>query len=52
MHWIDALPPKELHMTLRDNIEYLIDMEKFDARIKKEEKDKEKLKNFINNNWK
>lgn len=40
---VDALNPETLNSILRENIEKLIDMKKFKAMIKQEEKDKERL---------
>lgn len=43
---VDALNPETLHKLVRDNVEGLIDMDLFLSKIKQEEKDKKKLKNF------
>lgn len=43
---VDALPPNILDKIVRENIESLIDMNLFQKRIKQEEKDKEKLREF------
>ena len=43
---VDALNPKILHELVKENVEELIDMEKFEEKIEQEEKDKEKLEEF------
>lgn len=43
---VDALNPKILHELVRKNVEEIIDMDKFEEKIKQEEKDKEKLEEF------
>lgn len=43
---VDALNPKTLHQLVKDNVEGLIDMRKFRALLKVEEKEKEKLSRF------
>lgn len=40
---VDALDPDTLHKILRENIEKLIDMDKFNAVVKQEEEDKQRL---------
>lgn len=41
---VDALKPEVLHSLVRENIEGLIDIDKFNAKIEQENKDKEKLR--------
>ena len=43
---VDALNPKTLHQLVKDNVEGLINMRKFRALLKVEEKEKEKLGRF------
>lgn len=44
---VDALNPKTLHQMLKDEIESLIDMEKFKEQLRQEERDKNKLRSIL-----
>lgn len=43
---VDALNPETLHKLVRENVEGLIDRDLFDEELRKEERDKEKLRGF------
>lgn len=47
---VDALTPEVLHQLVKDNVEELIDMDMFNDKILDEEKDKEKLREFAEEN--
>lgn len=44
---VDALNPATLHKLVRENVEELIDINLFNEELRKEERDKEKLKTFV-----
>lgn len=46
---VDALNPETLHKLVRENVEGLIDIDKFNEKIKQEERDKQKIKKLTEN---